>query len=212
MNDSNKTFILISGVLIVLLVALFATISQKQLPEIPEQLGNAVINKPKPLQPFTLVDHNGVEFTQDRLKGKWTFLFFGYTHCPDICPNTLGTLKALAKRLDTGPKDGTSIQYLLASVDPARDTPAHLKAYLEYFGPEFLGITGEKTQIDILAKQLGAIYLIDGDTESESYIVNHSATISLLDPHGRHFANLIPPHRVDDMVTTFQRLQNFYRD
>ena len=97
-----------------------------------------------------LQDHHGRAFTRERLDGVWTFLFFGYTHCPDICPSTLATLRRVERDLPAHPP--IPRQHVLVSVDPARDTVEHLARYVAAFGPEFLGVTGPDGELARLAR------------------------------------------------------------
>ncbi len=100
-----------------------------------------VLSSPRPLPQFTLTDHHGKRFGRERLSERWTFVFFGFTHCPDVCPATLFTLAGVAKSLETlDPQERPAVTFL--SVDPMRDTPAALAAYVLHFNAGFLGVTG----------------------------------------------------------------------
>lgn len=175
----------------------------------PPELSQILLPEARELAPFSLTDMEGEQFDLARLKGKWSFIFFGYTHCPDICPTTLSTLKGTAKLLQKHAGNLTDIQFVFVSVDPKRDTPVHLKQYISYFHPDFLAATGGKNQIDELARQLGAIYMFDGDTAGEDYLVNHSATILLIDPQARWVGRFNPPHSATGIVADFQRTRDF---
>lgn len=163
------------------------------------------------LEPFHLRDMNQKAFDLERLKGRWSLLFFGYTHCPDICPTTLTSLRLLARQLQQTPDYYKNTQIVFISVDPGRDSLPHLKKYVSYFHPDFLAATGKKTQIDTLARQLGAVYMFDGDTNTDDYIVNHSASIALIDPQGRWVARFNPPHKASKMADDFRRLRDYYQ-
>ncbi|MCW9087909.1 MAG: SCO family protein [Gammaproteobacteria bacterium] len=194
--------------------ALFALVFQLTRPTEPEkpmpaELYSVVLDTPRSLAPFRLEDSEGSVFDQSRLQGKWSLLFFGYTHCPDICPTTLATLRRVARTLQQTPEYYADTQFIFVSVDPRRDTVNHLKDYIGYFHPDFLAATGEKEQIDRLASQLGAIYMFDGDTASDDYIVNHSASIAVVDPQGRWAARFNPPHTASEMANDFRRLRDY---
>lgn len=177
---------------------------------VPPELGNILLPEARPLTPFALTDMNGKPFDLQRLQGKWSFVFFGYTHCPDICPTTLSTLKGSARQLQQSEGNYQDVQFVFISVDPRRDSLEQLKEYVGYFHPDFLAATGDKAQIDALARQLGAIYMFDGDTSSEDYIVNHSASIVLIDPQARWVGRFNPPHRAAAIADDFRRIRDYF--
>ena len=135
---------------------------------------------PRPIGAFLLQDHRGHAFTRERLDGVWTFMFFGYTHCPDICPGTLATLRRVERDLPANAP--VPRQHVLVSVDPARDTVEHLARYVAAFGPEFLGVTGDDGELARLARDVGAAYFRDEPDDDGSYFVDHTASIMLVDP------------------------------
>jgi protein SCO1/2 len=106
------------------------------------------------VQPFVLDDARGGSLDQETLRGHWTLLFLGYTHCPDICPTTLATLKAANAALADSVPWAASGQVLFVSVDAERDTPARLKQYVGYFNPAFLAATGTAAQLHLVTTQL----------------------------------------------------------
>jgi protein SCO1/2 len=146
--------------------------------------------------PFKLVDENGRPFTDEDLKGKPFLVFFGFTHCPDVCPTSLFELSEILRGL--GP-DANKISALFISVDPERDTPAVLKDYLSSFDPHLRGLTGSPEAIAAAAKEYRAYYkkvpLEDGD-----YTMDHSALVYLMDKDGRFIApfNIKQPPAVAD--------------
>jgi protein SCO1/2 len=131
--------------------------------------------------PFQLVDQNGRAVDEAVLKGKWSAVFFGFTYCPDICPGTLQALNAAADLL--GAK-GRDFQIIFISIDPKRDTPAQMKAYLEGQGLRSgtLGLTGTAEQTAAAAKVYRAYFQIEG--EGDDYTVNHSTMAYLMNPQG----------------------------
>ena len=147
---------------------------------------------PRPLRNFALTGDDGQPFTLDSLRQRWTFLSIGYTHCPDICPTTLATFDAVAKQANSAAKRP---QFLFVSVDPERDTPEKLRQYVTYFNPEFRGATGPQEALNKLTGQLGLIYRrVDGQDTALGYLVDHSASILLIDPLGRLAAIFSAPH------------------
>ncbi|HEY0719948.1 MAG TPA: SCO family protein [Gammaproteobacteria bacterium] len=206
---SAKTTLFLVGLIAALAVAaLWLRPSALRLP--PAELASVLLETPRPLQPFTLIDQEGAPLTLERLRGHWTLLFFGYTHCPDICPTTLAVLKGAMSRLDTDAELAASTRTLFISVDPRRDTPAQLKQYITYFNPTFMAATGSKEEIDNLTRQVGAVYMFEGDTRRDDYIVNHSATILLVDPQGRLYARFNAPHSASGIADTYRRIRAFH--
>lgn len=179
---------------------------------LPEQLQATVLPKGKPIVGLSLKDQNGELFTEQNFKGKWSFLFFGFTNCPDICPTTMLVMKAVWAKLPASARVAPEPQMYFVSVDPQRDTPELLKAYATFYNPEFIGVTGNNNQLDVLVNQVGALYgYEDGEKEGE-YTVNHSAQIILIDPNGKMRAVFSPPYQVDDIVNTFVSIREFFKD
>jgi len=134
---------------------------------------------------FSLIDQNGVRRNDQEFRGRYMLVFFGFTFCPDICPTTLAILSAALD--DIGPL-ADEIVPLLISVDPERDTPEILKPYLSAFGPEFVGLTGTKEEIDNAVGAYRAFYqILDG--EGDDYLVDHSTIIYLMDGEGKYVTN-----------------------
>ena len=149
---------------------------------------------PKPLTAFALTDHENRVFDLSRIKGKWSFLFFGFTHCPDICPTTLAVLARARDNIAKNTVGTENIQFVFISVDPNRDTAGKLRQYVDYFDTTFLGVTGNDAQIANLAGQLGAAYQVAITPGMDNYPVYHTAAVFLLDPRARYHAVFTPPH------------------
>lgn len=143
---------------------------------------------PKPLTTFTLTDHQNQIFDLSRFKGKWSFLFFGFTHCPDVCPTTLAVLARVHKNIVKNTAGAENVQFVFVSVDPNRDTIGKLKQYVTYFDTSFLGVTGDDAQINNLASQLGAAYQVSITSETDNYPVTHTSAVFLVDPQARYHA------------------------
>ena len=171
----------------------------------PSALPGVLWPNPRAIGAFTLADHHGRAFTRERLDGAWTFMFFGYTHCPDICPTTLATLRRVEHDLlghASAPR-----QHILVSVDPARDTLDHLARYVSAFGPAFVGVTGSDGELSKLARQVGAVYFRAEPGDDGSYLVDHTASIMLIDPRGRLVALFGMPHDAALIGTRFLELE-----
>lgn len=131
---------------------------------------------------FKLTNEAGQPVTEDDYAGKATLLFFGYTHCPDICPTTLARLTSITQRLDKDLRD--NIQVLFVSVDPARDTPEALTAYTNAFGPDVVGLTGDKAQLDDITNRFRITYSYDKPDENGNYTVTHSGAVLAFNSQG----------------------------
>ena len=162
---------------------------------------------PKPLTAFAFTDHENRAFDLSRLKGKWSFLFFGYTHCPDICPTTLATLARAHENIVKSMADAKEVQFVFISVDPNRDTAGKLRQYVTYFDTAFLGVTGDNAQLGNLAGQLGAAYQVAITPGMEDYPVYHTAAVFLVDPRARYHAVFTPPLDAEGISKRFKVLR-----
>ncbi|WP_455208463.1 SCO family protein [Kaarinaea lacus] len=205
---SLKTrFALILAILLV--VGVGAALHQSAKSDaIPDELRGLLINQPIAVPAFKLVDQQNQELNVERLKGAWTFMFFGYTHCPDVCPTTLTELDNAASQLNDLQKPGRKIQYLFISVDPERDTPALLGDYVSYFGAKFIAATGNEQALKQLASPLGIQFERGIGTETE-YLVNHSSVMLLIDPQARYYARFRAPHYSEEIVDGFKKVLTY---
>lgn len=163
---------------------------------------------PKQLQPFTMQDHRGNPFGLDELKGNWSFLFFGYTHCPDICPITLSIMNQAYETMHAE-NPGKNIQVIFVSVDPQRDTQEVLHGYVNYFNREFIGLGGTPEQMHSLTQQMGIPYFYAPADESGNYNVDHSASLFLLDERARLVGIFSGQHQRDDIANRFKLMSDF---
>ncbi len=136
------------------------------------------------LPAFQFVNQDNHSFTNENFLERWNLIFIGYTNCPDVCPNTLNQMTQLYNSLDV--ETQKKFQFILLSVDPERDTPDHLKNYLDYFHEDFIGVSGDKTQVDKTVKALGGVYSLNKE-EGEFYTVDHSARIFIVAPEARRY-------------------------
>ncbi len=132
---------------------------------------------------LALNDHNGRSVTLDTFKGKLVVLFFGYTHCPDVCPTTLSDMAEALKLLR--PEEAAKVQILFVTVDPKRDTPEILQAYVPYFHPGFLGLHGSTEQVEQVAKEFKIVYRKQVEAGASDYLIDHSAGSYVLDRQSR---------------------------
>ncbi len=157
------------------------------------------------LPDFSLIDQQGRGFDRASLRGHWSLLFFGYTHCPDFCPTTLATLAAVQKGLRAAGAAALP-QVIFVSVDAQRDSPEQMAQYVHSFDPEFIGLTAaDQPSIEAVAKKLGLGVAIQPASDG-NYTVDHSGAIFVLSPDGRITAILTGPFGVNALQGDFQRI------
>ena len=200
-NNSTKRFILLVASLAILAAfsgALFFKLLQSRGQESLQAL--IVLPAAKVVADFELYDEEGGKFTLADFKGDWSVLFFGFTSCPDICPNTLYQLQQVREQL-AEELPGTKLpRFYLVSVDPDRDSPEKLAEYLAYFDPEFKGVSGAEPQLRALTMQLGIAYHVaEHSKTAEDYAVDHSASLVLLNPQAELYGVFPAPHQVESI-------------
>lgn len=162
------------------------------------------------LPSFSLKDQHGRPFDNRELVGRWTFMNFGYTHCPDICPTTLAILGSMEEQLKSS---GVSAPHrvVFVSIDPERDTQQRLAEYIGYFDPGFLAATGSDAELQVLTRPLGILYAkVLTENSAMGYVMDHSASIILVDPEGRYHALFSPPHDPLTMAADFNTIVSNY--
>jgi protein SCO1/2 len=177
----------------------------------PSELEGVLRPQFKALQPFALIDQNNASFDLANLKNKWSFIFFGYTSCPDVCPMTLRTLDVVQTHLkssDTAPTD--DVQMIFVSVDPERDSTDKLGAYVSFFDQQFIGATGNKQDLDAFSGQFGAGYQFEPETSPGHYLVAHTSAVFLVDPLGRLIATFSQPHYPEVISTQYQQIREYF--
>lgn len=176
----------------------------------PDQLRNDalfVYDTPIILDEFNLVNHDEEAFTNESLQGRWSLIFFGYTYCPDICPITLASIKQFYDLLNDS-SDTTDVQVIMVSVDPERDTSEVLGNYVRYFNPDFIGATGDYTDVYRMARNMNLTFnytRIDDD----NYLVNHNGEVMLIDPLGNNVGFLKAPYEPQKMLDNFQAIKSY---
>jgi protein SCO1/2 len=179
--------------------------------ELELDLKYALLSKPKTLTAFRLNDQNDKPFSLKTLKGEWTFMYFGYTSCPDICPTTIDELSIVSKKLAEDHRYEKDTQYVFVSVDPYRDTPKVLKKFTAYFGFNLLGVVAPVKKLNKLANQLGVtsrrLIVEDRDTKQKEYDVEHSSYIYLIDPQGKEVAKFSPPHYGKEIKQVYVKIR-----
>ncbi|MEZ5489921.1 MAG: SCO family protein [Gammaproteobacteria bacterium] len=201
-------FVVFDLSLLALVVGLFVARAQLTGDESFSEPGVASFEEPFVLQDFRLTDQHGQIFTRENLLGRWQFVFFGFTSCPDVCPFAMQALESFYREVvETGLGDETGV--IMVSVDPLRDTPDVMADFVESFHPDFIGLTGEYPQIAGLAGQLfiafagpqehGGSHGGDGD-----YQVPHSDYIAVIDPAGNYRGLIHAPHNRQRLIQAYQ--------
>ena len=211
--------------LIIAAVALLLSGEQRNYQSLNAQLktSQVLFDAQKPLLDFSLQDQKGAVFDNQRLKGHWSLLFFGYTHCPDVCPTGLMDMVQLKAQLKA---NNTLVpEVVFITFDPERDTPAMLDKFLAYFDQDFIGVTGTQSEIDRLIKPFGAYYervVYEDNKErvlkkseplpagTQSYLINHTAWMYLIAPSGEIFAGFPAPHKPVLMAEDIKTLISAY--
>ena len=182
MNFARKKFILLSSIIISFIIILALTflfaeyLSRKNAP----QKMSEIIDK------IHLIDHNGQAFKKTTLKNKPSLLFFGFTNCPEICPTTLADLSEITKEVTSSVN---AINIIFVTLDPKRDNKKHLKDYVQYFGSNIIGVTGDKVEIKKFAENWGVFYETV-NTSNNNYTLNHTATVFMIDKLGNFMGTI----------------------
>jgi protein SCO1/2 len=166
--------------------------------------------EPRPVAAFELNDHLGRPFNLASLQGRWTLVYFGYTFCPDVCPTTLQTVGQTQRALADS-EAAADLAYVFVSVDPERDTLERLAQYAPHFSPEMLGVTGSHPQLLTLSRPLGVIYAKVEGSDAENYLVDHSASLFLINPAAQLHAVFTSPHQASEIADDLLRLRESYR-
>ena len=199
----------------------------KQTKQLPMPESALYYPQARSISAFTLTDELGQDFSNTHLQDKWSLVFFGYTSCPDICPTTLQNLNFIFDDLTT---IANNSQVLLVSVDPKRDSTEKLAQYIAYFNSDFKALRAEHDVLFPFSRNLGLMYAItskraskedvDASIEDESYWVDHSASLVLINPEGK-IAAIFKPEQVvgelphinnEKLVSDYQKIVALYND
>jgi protein SCO1 len=171
------------------------------------RVNGVVLDRAVAVGAFTLADHDGKPFTAEQLKGRWTLILAGFTHCPDVCPFTLANLEQVVAELGLRLRPDRLPAVVFLAVDPDRDR-ASLKDYVVQFHPDFIGVTGAIEQIERALKGIDAAATRGKPDARGNYQVTHSASVAVIDPQGRLAAKINPPF---DPAPTAQFLADLFR-
>ena len=180
---------------------------EAELAELQEGMRNTLVLPEdfREVPAFSLVGGDGEPIDQGFLEGRWTLAFFGFTHCPDVCPITLQVMKGVVAELESRGIDPMQVAFV--SVDPERDTPERMGEYVAFFDEDFVGVTGEMGDVHALTSALGIVASFTAnENDPESYTVDHTASMLLIDPSLRVRAKFNPPHEVESIVADYVAL------
>jgi len=188
---------------IALLGGIFASHFYTQKTSLESAKTATIFSPPQEISKFSLVDSQGRPFNNNTFWGHWTFIFFGFTTCAQICPTTMNDLNQMYQSLLKNQQNPMP-QVVLISIDPATDTLEKLGNYVQSFNPHFQGATGDKSEIDKLTSHLGILYQKTKDKKTGLETIDHSGAILLVDPSGKLAAIFSAPHDPVAMAKDFQ--------
>lgn len=173
-----KTFVIVGFILGLIL----AVIIGSSVLSGTHQFNGSLIEPPIEAADFVLIDQNGEPYRLTEQRGKLIMIFFGYTHCPDICPSTLSEFQKIHKGLKGS---ASEVDFVFITVDPERDTPDQLASYLEFFDPSFIGLWGESDKMQKVWSDYGVYQLKQDAGSAAGYLVDHSTRIYVIDQKGQ---------------------------
>ncbi|MDT8409861.1 MAG: SCO family protein [Wenzhouxiangellaceae bacterium] len=189
-RQSGRALLLAVVALLAMLVGLVAARSMFETET--EFQSASIYPQPRALAPFELIDADGAAFTDQNLQGRHSLIFFGFTNCPDICPDTLGVLADAMQKLETM-RVANKPQVVFVSVDPERDGGQAMGEYVTWFHPDFRAVTGDDQALAQLTSQLGAMYVRRAPDDTGFYSVDHSGMVVIVDPQGRMIGRFTQP-------------------
>jgi len=175
----------------------------------PPDIEGLLWPNPPAVTPFSLEDKTGEPFTREDFEGRWSLVFFGFTHCPDVCPTTL---RELDMALEPYEPKNTRPEVVFVSVDPRRDDVEAVRRYVEFFDPAFQGVTGTPEAIARFTRDLGVIAVAGEPDANGNYNVDHTASILVVGPLGHVVGLLSAPHRAADIRRRFEAIRDFVED
>lgn len=172
-----------------------------------------ILPVPHDISPFSLVSAEEKPFTNQNLKGHWSLLFFGFTKCPQLCPTTLALLNDAYKNIEKN-KHVPLPQIVFISIDPERDTPKQILAFLQTFNKNFVGATGEKNELDKLTREMSILYAKVEDPEAmdtSMYNIDHSGTVLMVNPLGQLLAVFSRPQDAEELSDDVEKIEAHFK-
>lgn len=184
-------------VIVLLLFSLWWNSKDDAQGQAMREAGIVRLAEPRALPEPVMADTSGRAWRATGAPGRWQLVFFGYTYCPDICPTTLAELRQIYQSLPDAAREW--VQVVMVTVDPHRDTLEQLRAYLDFFDHDFLGVNGALVDIQTLSQAL-SIPFIPGDIEQPGYTVDHSGNLAIIGPDGRQWGFVRAPFNVPALI------------
>ncbi|MCB1676638.1 MAG: SCO family protein [Halioglobus sp.] len=205
-RQSRGVRVTLAAIVVFMLLVVAGFVYRMQQPQVlsPAEMkanGLFLLDTPRDIGDFALVDHRAQAFGPQQLSGHWTLVFFGFTHCPDICPTTMAFLNEFVSGLEDAEAAATEV--VMVSVDPERDTVARLAEYVPYFNPEFTGVTGDFLAVQRFATALNAPFR-KAPGQGDDYQVDHSASVVLINPRGDYHGFFRAPLDRARMTLTYR--------
>jgi len=160
-----------------------------------------LLSPPRTIPPFALTNGKLAVFDNAKLQGHWSLLFFGFTHCPGVCPATMSILKHITTELGDG-----APRVVFISVDPERDTAERAQQYAHKFHPDFTAAVGSDAELHTLTRALGAVYQRQGKETATEYLVDHTAWLMLINPQGQLAGYFSTPHQPQQIVADLRTI------
>lgn len=165
-----------------------------------------LLPSPKTISNFSLTDDAGNAFTNDSLKGHWTLMAFGFSHCGDVCPISLTELNKMYQKLQNDLPASQLPQVVFISVDPARDTQAVLHNYIKNYNPNFIAASGTHDNLQIFVNDMGVYYSKKPNTAPNTYGMEHSSQLYLFNPDGKWIGIVTFPFQADQLTQNYQAM------
>ena len=206
------------GIVLVMFVISVLRVPQLSVEEMRSK-GVFLLPTPRDIAAFKLTDHMGKTFDRSSINGRWSFVFFGFVSCPDVCPTSMSVLGTVDRQLQaSNPELAEQFQGILVSVDPERDSTENLASYATAFSPRFLGVTGPREDLVGLTTQVNVAFAkvplteppplesAAADVAADAYTVDHTGNIVIINPRGHYHGFIKLPHDSETIRLTFQTL------
>lgn len=206
--------ITLTAILAFIVFNLGMLVVQAQQKQPAQLLSATVLSQPRELSSFKLMDSKNKPFTNQNLLGHWTMLYFGFTRCPQICPNNMAMLNKMYTKLQEN-KQQPLPHVVFVSIDPDRDSLTRIGQFVAAFNPNFEGVTGSTAQVDKMMQELGVVSMKVQKQDptgkvaaKDNYDIDHSGAILLIDPAGKFYAVFTTPHDAANIAQDFQTINN----
>ena len=206
------------GIVLIMFVISVLRVPQLSVEEMRSK-GVFLLPTPRDIAAFKLTDHMGKAFDRSSINGRWSFVFFGFVSCPDVCPTSMSVLGTVDRQLQaSNPELAEQFQGILVSVDPERDSTENLAKYATAFSPRFLGVTGPREDLVGLTTQVNVAFAkvplteppplesAAADVAADAYTVDHTGNIVIINPRGHYHGFIKLPHDSETIRLTFQTL------